>query len=431
MMHSGRRYLLRFSAVLLLCGGGLFISYLVKGDFSKMMWSDTDGYHQYLTAVFIHHDIKNQPYAYYLPDGTPFNRYHYGVALMQLPVYAAGFLYAKLSGTPLTGQSALNGLIVTISSIIWVMIGLILLFRSLKRHFAAATARITVLLLFLGTNLFYYTLMEPGLSHSVSFFLISWLVYRTPIFLNRPDTKNTLLCAIPLGLSILVRPTHLVASLVVVLYGVGSFRDLVARLQLLTGNWRTPLLFTVPVLLLYLPQCWYWHITTGKWLVYAYNYSYTDNETFRYLSSPKLWKVMSGVESGWLIYSPLMFLSIAGMLLAFIRKAVFRWSVLIPFLLVWYLNASWWLYTFACGFGYRILVDYYALLALTFGLSVQWFREIRYMRVAGLLAAALLVFINIRMSLFYQASPCWMAPNWEWKDLAMVLRMIFGMSSWH
>ncbi len=430
MMHPHRRLLLNWTAFLLLCGSGLIFSFLVKGDFSKMIWSDTDGYHQYLTAVFIHHDIKNQPYAYYLPDGTPFNRYNYGVALMQLPVYSAGLLYATLTGTPLTGKTPLNGFIVALSGIIWVLTGLILLLKSLKRHFSAATARITVALLFLGTNLFYYTLIEPGLSHSVSFFLISWLVYRTPIFLNRPDTRNTLLCAIPLALAILVRPTHVVASLIIMLYGIGSFRDLGARLRLLTGTWRIPLLFASAVLLLNLPQCWYWYITTGKWLVNAYHYSYTENETFRYLASPKLWKVMSGVESGWLIYSPLMFLSITGLVLSFVRKAAFRWAVLIPFMLVWYLNASWWLFTFACGFGWRILVDYYALLALTFAMSVQWIREIRSLRYASLLFAAMLIFINIRMSLFYNASPCWMAPNWEWNDLAMVVRMIFGMSSW-
>ncbi|MCX6270633.1 MAG: hypothetical protein NTU44_05330 [Bacteroidetes bacterium] len=407
----------------------LWVSYSIKHDFVRMIWADGEGYYQYLTAFFLHHDLKAQPYAYFLPDGTAFNKYNYGVALLQTPFFLSGLLFSKLMGIPLTGHTSVNGFFIVLSTITYAFLGMYLVFRFLRRMFSLSSIFVTLALIFLGSNLFFYTLVESGLSHTYSFFLISWLIFQTPRFLDKPDWKNTILCAFPVALATLVRPTNVVSVFFIFLYDVNSIKDLLNRIRFFFLNTRILLIFLGISLVVFLPQMYYWHLTTGKWLVYSYHYSYTDNEDFRYWSNPKIIQILLGVRSGWLVYSPLMALSLAGIVFAFIQKTAYRWAVLVVLVITVYINASWWYYTFACGFGYRSLVDYYGLLSIPFALSIQQLGRIRSWWIKGLLSgiSILLIFINIRMSVFYDASPCWDGPNWEWRDYLMILRMVLNI----
>lgn len=413
---------------LLLAGVALLVSWLIKKDFSRMIWADAEGYYQYLTAVFIHHDLKAQPYAYFLPDGTAFNKYTYGVALMQLPFFLAGMLVNMALHLPHDGYTAVNGFFITLASVTYTLLGIRFLWKTTAS--TDRTGRLAGLgLLFLASNLFFYTLVESGLSHSFSFFLIAWFLYRVPPFLQSPSTRNTLWCALPLALAVIVRPTNAVAVLFIFLYDINHWKELVGRLRWFFSKAGPVVIFLATAFLLFLPQMYYWHLTTGRWLVYSYHYSYTDNETFRFWAQPRMLAVLAGPRSGWLVYSPVMLLSLAGMVRGFIIKAPWRWAVPVIFVLIWYINASWWSYTFACGFGYRSFVDFYGLMALPFLVMVQdlvWRLPSRH-KLLLLIPAVVLVYLNIRLSVFYDAIPCWDGPGWGWEDVGQLLMMMAGM----
>jgi hypothetical protein len=67
---------------------------------------------------------------------------------------------------------------------------------------------------FLGTGLFYYTVMEPAMSHAYSFFLFCAFIPAADLAMQRVDKRSlTLLSMQSLALIVLVRPTNVVIVL--------------------------------------------------------------------------------------------------------------------------------------------------------------------------------------------------------------------------
>ena len=61
-----------------------------------------------------------------------------------------------------------------LSSLFWVMMGLFVLRRLLLRYFTPSATAITLVLIGLGTNLFFYTVHEGPMSHGYNFALITF-----------------------------------------------------------------------------------------------------------------------------------------------------------------------------------------------------------------------------------------------------------------
>ncbi len=356
---------------------------------TRVITSDAEGYYQYLPAWFIHHDWSDQPYAFPLPNGKPFNKYTCGVAILQMPFFAA----ARLAETALGlegehGKGSVYQEAIALSSVVYTVLGLCLLLNLLLRHLKPAAAWATIAVLLFGTNLFYYCTGEPGMSHAYSFFLIAAVVRLTPGWWQLKSPWQTLGLAWAIALAALVRPTNAVVVLFPLLAGITSARQLGLRIKTLV---QQPLHFILilSALLVWIPQVHYWHLITGKWWVYSYEYSY-KHEAFIYWASPRLVQTLLGFQSGWLVYAPLM-------VLAFLGWRALRQSSIgalaLPaatcFLLTWYLCSSWWAYTFSASFGYRALCEHGAYMALPLGawLNRQLFVGARWRRMA--LVAAL------------------------------------------
>ena len=101
-------------------------------NWKDLMWSDMAGYYQWLPAAIIKHDLLAQPYAFYLADGTPFNRYTYGVSLLILPFFLVTHLYSLLMGLPADGRTAVYGASIVAAAVTWCYVGLYLLYRELS-----------------------------------------------------------------------------------------------------------------------------------------------------------------------------------------------------------------------------------------------------------------------------------------------------------
>lgn len=396
-------------------------------NWAWMIWSDMEGYYEWLPAVFIKHNVLQQPYAFILPYGTHFNRYTCGVALLTMPFFLIINFYHLISHTKSTGYEAAYGFSIVWAAITYCVVGLYMLYSFLRNYFGRKVIIISLALIYLGTNLFFYTVCSSGMSHVFSFFLFSWIIYSTPAFIKNSNFRNTLAVAIPLGLAILVRPTNLVMGLFLFLYEVRSWKDLKTRLQLFAHKPKLIVIFVLVAFIFWIPQMLYWHATTGQWIIYSYKYSVSGPETFRYWTQPKIMKVLFGVRSGWLLYSPIMLLGMTGLIMILLKNTYHAWAVLIIFLCILYLNSSWHIYTFACGFGYRSFVEYYPILAIPTAFMVSKILKIarRWLILLIFYAFLVLIFTNIRMSFLYQAHPCWDGKSWGWKEIGMVWRHVF------
>lgn len=413
----------------------LFRLYGIKPEF--FIWSDAEGYYQYLPQWFYYHNIKALPYAVSVAGGMTLNKYPCGTAILQAPFFFLAHIYCKIFGSqmagtasahiPYTGYSATHAAFIWIAAITYVYLGLVLLYKVLRYWFQKSVSAVAVIAVYLFTNLFYYTLFEPGMSHTYSFFTLTLFIYSLQKFFTNPKIRTSMLCGISLGLSLLIRPTNVFYVLLFLLFEVHTMKALKERLQWIIKNTKYFLVIVFLMLLVFLPQMLYWHAVAGKYFVYSYAYSCGQEETFCFWDSPKIGYVLFGVESGMFIYAPLFFLSAAGMLWM-IFSGNRQWiMILVLFLLIVYANASWWAYTFSCSYGHRAFIEYYPLFIIPVAFILQKASALRRKFLICLMGFLFVVFAftNIRMSQLYYKDPCWTRPCWTWESYNRLLNKVF------
>lgn len=319
-----------------------------------VIWSDQEGYYIYLPAVFIHGGFENVPFingcGIYETENGPrtFTKYTYGVALLESPFFLVAHAVAPLFGFERDGRSLPYIWSILLAAIAYMLIGLWLLSRLLSElTFGKTIAWLVPLGILLGTNLFYYTFREAGMSHVYSFFLFSVLLYASHRRSQSPNLKWDLLTAVPLALIILIRPTNAIALLIPILWGA-NLSELPKRVLAFITNFRWWLTFIVAMLVLFAPQLAYWKHITGDFLFYSYG-----DEGFIYWNRPKMLHVLLSAQNGWLVYSPLAAIGIVGIGLMLKEKAT-GWALpAILLTLATYVFGSWWAWWFGGAYGHR------------------------------------------------------------------------------
>jgi hypothetical protein len=94
-----------------------------------------------------------------------------GPALLWMPFYTAGDLMARARGDVQDGYSPIHIRAVCLGSLVYGVLGLLLVHRVLEDRFAPPVAFWTTLLVGYATFLFWYMVYEPVMSHAASFFL--------------------------------------------------------------------------------------------------------------------------------------------------------------------------------------------------------------------------------------------------------------------
>jgi len=396
---------------------------LHKNQIEKLIWADAEGYYQYLPSLIIKNDVFDQPYSYILPDGRFFNKYTYGVALMESPFFLTAYIYSHIAGGDVSGYSSTYGFAILFAAVFYVFAGMLIMFGIIKKIAGGMNAFIALMLIFFGTNLYYYTVGEPGMSHAYSFFLFAAFIKLTQRFYEAPSYGNAIILWIVLAVTVLVRPVNALFGLWFLLYDVNGINAFKNRIRFLF-NVKWMVLSAIPiVLILFLPQNFYWYELTGKFWVFPYQYSW-DDETFRYILEPKIFKVLFGLENGWFLYSPLILIALSGFFFVKNKNASIIFSGLLVLITALYINSSWWKYTFGGALGYRSMIEYYPLLAILMAHVINKIIKANIMiKVSASLFFILLIFANIRISFLY--NPPWDGPDWTWDRFFEILNSIF------
>lgn len=426
MIRKNAKAILIF--VLLVCGVLAHSLYLNRTGRFNTIASDAEGYYQYLPAVFIKPDIKHQPYSFYMEDGSLFNKYTCGVAMMQMPF----FLYAH-GITLLTDPDAATGYTgnyvqaIRTAAAFYFTAAIFFLYYFLRRYFRARDVIISLGLIYFGTNLYYYIHGEPGMSHVYSFFLFSAFIYYTPRFLEFRKLKYTILISLILAISVLLRPTNILIGLFILLYDVQSIAALRERFMLLLRNFTAFIWTAAIILLIYAPQMYYWNETIGKLFVNSYRYDVAVTGFINW-RSPKILEVLAGHRSGWLLYTPIMLLALIGLVWIIVRRAFHGWAILAIFIPVLYLCASWSAYTFGWALGYRPFIELYAFLSIpfTFVIARVLASKSIIVKAAAFIFIANCVFLNVRFFQFYSG---WDGPGWTWEYTGRVFKYAYYFSN--
>jgi len=345
--------------------------------------SDAKGYYAWLPAIFIYDDLTfsfNDEVEKKYPHGTiPFeyrilsngkisNKYYAGTALLVAPFFAiAHFITIYFTDLPADGYSYWYPVMVNIAAIFYLIAGLIFI-RKLLLQFNFNETNITwvLLALFFATNLFYYTIVEPGMSHIYSFFSISAFLYYFNKWPVSGNTKNLILVFLFLGIIILIRPINGLILFITPFFFNG-FNDFSRKAAFLIKRKNVQLIFGSLVVLLAIIsiQPILYFIQTGNFFLYSYG-----NETFQFKEF-HLFDFLFSYKKGAFLYHPLLFISLIGLLHLW-KENRFKSSYLIIFLsTIFYIFSCWWSWWYGGSFGQRVLVEFLPIFAILLALLLK------------------------------------------------------------
>lgn len=377
-----------------------------------VMSSDMEGYYQYLPYVLLkdRDEISKMRWAKPYEEDKKLNVFTCGVALMQLPFFVVAHGIALYLEQEPTGYGPIYFTSVFVATIFYVLAGLIFLYYFLLRFFKPKIAAWVAILSFYATNLFYYTVISPGMSHAYSFSMVAMYLFFVPRFYENTNLKNTLLTALPIALLTLIRPTSLVLSLYFIFYDVASFSTLKERVVFFLRKWNYVLLFPAVAFIVFFPQMLYWHEVTGRFIYYSY-----QEEGFTNILSPKIATVLIGPRNGWFLYTPLMLVAFISLLyLGFKRKLNSLPTMLILIIIV-YLNGSWWRPTFSSAAGYRALIEYIPLMAVPLGFFMEIVHKKEHKTWQSIMIGAFAFFVIYNILFTFKYSPWhWWNTEWQW-----------------
>ncbi len=376
--------------------------------------ADRSGYYAYLPAIFLHDDLESfsylkqvkGPQADDIPwflfeqeqTGRTLNKYAVGTALFELPFFAIAHLYCKLSaGGPCDGYAPPYRLLILLSSIFWSALGLEVLRRTLKHFASDAAVAITLACIGLGTNLFYYSAWEQGMSHPISFFLFASVLFLSWKFHTYQRPREIYLLGLVLGLVILVRPTNIAISVVPLLWNVTSLQSFRQKLGDLCQHIRHIIPATLIAFLIFLIQMTYWKYASGQWLYFSY-----QGEYFEFLN-PQIQKGLFSFRKGWFIYTPIAFFGVTGIFFLYRHHRNVFLSVLVSLALIVYIVFSWNNWWYGGSFGARSMIDYLAILSLPLAVLIHSLLNSRFpiIRLGLSMVLSALVLLNIFQSYQY------------------------------
>lgn len=333
--------------------------------------NDIDQYYSYLVAQFIHHDLTfHFPNTYWLvetPTGEVIPKGTMGIALLNLPYFVLADNIAHQFGFEGNGYSPPYSWCIRLGAIFYVIMGLCYLRRVLVLFFNDWITSLTLLLIFFGTNLFYYTFRESEMAHGYLFFLFAAFFYHSIKWHHTFYNKHLFYLCFIAGFITLIRPTEVLVMLVPLFYKVTSLKTLKERFILIKElKWKIVLcaiIFFIPLL----PQLIFWKIQTGHFLFFSYG----GDEGF-FFADPKIYNVLFSWRKGWFIYTPLMLFSMIGLVIMYIKWKDMFFAIIPYFLINLYLISSWWDWAFGGSFGMRALVQSYAFLAVPLAFLIKF-----------------------------------------------------------
>jgi len=365
--HINSRYIKLVLFAVIFCFNLFQINLHFKGRYENLIVSDARGYFEYLPYVFVFHDVEHIYYSYKLDNGKRFDKYPCGVAILESPFFMASLLIQNppIDKTASYGKS--YAMSVAVAASFYLALSFLLLFSFYRKLFNVNTALVCLVILYFGTNLYYYSIYEPGMSHVYSFFCFSAFLFCLDRFFTKASVANIFSTAFFLSLALAVRPTNAIMAMMYPFYNVSNKKDLVRRLQFLIRNYKFMVISILTAGVVFLPQFLYWYKTTGHFIFYSYG---VNDESFLYWKTPKILEVLFGVQAGWLPYTPMMMFFFIGLFFIIKKRGFHSLAILVVFAAILYCCSSWWKYNFACAFGYRSFVEYYILFIIPVGYLV-------------------------------------------------------------
>ena len=368
--------------------------------------SDNLGYYQWLPATFINQDHDRMYWCHQMENGKWISLFTCGVAVLQLPFFAIGHLFANCFDYPLNGFSSPYGVMFMSGAAVYAGAGCVLAFKLARRFTSTLPALAATVLLYAGTNLFYYSVYEPGMSHVYSFFLVGLFAWCSLRVLDGPRPVHVLVWVFSAGLLVLVRQLNVIVFVFPLIVAWRSAGGIGGFLRGLSAHRTMLLLGTVLMLVPWGLQCAYWVHIADSPMIFTYG---KKGEHFEFDKMvPGM--VMTSVRNGWFVYTPLMVPVMIVLLTYCWRRSAVALATTLVLTLVWLFYSAWWCWWLGTSYSYRGFVDLYALLVI----PLAWLmRSVMLRSWPTRLAAVLFVVCCIKLNFGMMERFNW---EWSWQD---------------
>lgn len=377
-----------------------------------VFYGDSLGYYAYLPSTFIYKNLKaldNFPTDRGIPEhvmpnivkmgqgsvvtpkGYRLNQYTYGVALIESPFFFAAHLYEKATGQPANGFSDTYARAIKLSAIVFVLLGLYFTWLILRRYFNPTLSLLTVALLYLATNLFWFTLHQAGMSHQPAFMLYALLMLLTIRLHESPTKARFFAVGFIVGFITIMRPTDVFCAGIPLFYGVYNKETFNNKIQFIRSNIGGLAILVFAAFLPAIPQMLFWKSLTGQFLFYSYG-----SQPF-FWKNPKLIEGLFYFKNGFFAYAPIFLLAVIGMLW-FRRNGLREWALAIAliFPVYSYVIYSWYCYNYINGLGSRPMIHLYPLFAVPLAMLLHQVARNSILKFAT--ATVLVFFISVNYS---------------------------------
>jgi hypothetical protein len=413
----------------------IFLPIVIITSFSQHRWVnpesviewDVKSYYAYLPAFFIHHDlslefIKENPNEYskwIWPVTTETGKKcivtSMGLSFLYMPFFLIAHLIAGFTGYAQDGYTVPYAFMLHFSALFYVMVGLFYLRKLLLKFFNQITTTITIVVIFLGTNLFYYTAFAAPMSHGYNFGLIAVFIYYVDKWHEHKNLKYTVIIGLLSGLITLIRPTNILVVLIFIFWNTFNLKSIFERINLFLRNYQKILLIIFLFVLVWIPQFIYWKYVSGRFFYFSYE---NLGATF-YWKNPQIFDILFSYRKGWWLYTPVMFISTLGIFFMF-KHLQDKFVAVIVFLLInIYVQSSWWCWWFGGSFGHRAFIDSYGILAFPLAVVINQSIRYRWKGYAVLLVLGILSWYNLFQVKQYNKQALhywWMSKTGYWMN---------------
>ena len=338
---------------------------------------DIIGYYSYLPAAFIFHDLtmsyangdryfNGKVWGKPNPAGGFTPKYTCGMAIAYMPFFWVAHATATIGDYVNDGYSLPYQIALVFSGAFFAIIGLVFLRKVLLLYYSEWITALTLIVILMGTNLYYYATTDSCMPHATLFGINTLFIWAVINFFASKKWKWAVAMGATLGLSTLIRPTQAIWVLLPAIYGVINRDTLRDRGNFLLKNATKIVFASILAFLFFFIQMLYWKTMEGSWL----HYSYVDERFF--FHNPQITNVLFSYRKGWLLYTPVMLFALAGIPFLWFKIPKTR-PLFIPVLFIFVIStwiiSSWWSWWYGGGFGGRPFIDFYGLLAIPMAAS--------------------------------------------------------------
>jgi hypothetical protein len=321
------------------------------------------------------------------PRGEITSRFAMGVPLFWAPHFLLAHLLARAGLATADGFGPLYQAAVTAASYVYGFAALLVIEGLLRRRTSRAVALLVVLAIWLATPLHFYMTANPSMSHGVSVFAATAMVWLWLRVRGTDDPRQWALVGVAGGLVALVRPPDCVLLAIPVLdlvirRGARPFRPLAGLL--------------IPIAVLGFAQLALWFAMYGPGFA-----TVVREENYVARIAPHVFDFLFAARHGMLTWTPVYALALAGWMawggrerrLPLLFTAAFALAVLVNSM-----STDWW---GSHSFGQRRILAFTPLFAFGLAELVDWFRRRPLVPVAA--GLALLAAWNLQFEYIYNS----------------------------